>query len=356
MENGKRAFLEDLLGTRSPSGYEAGGQRVWVEYVRQFADDVWTDEYGNAVGVHEGSADMEIAIGGHADEIGYAVSSVTEEGFVRIIPVGGADPTVSRGTQIVIETDEGPVNGVIGQTAIHLRNHENPNTDDVPEISAQHVDIGAEDEEDARNLVEIGDPATVAFGVHDLANDRLAARGLDNRVGTWVAAETLRRSIERDVDATVYAVSTIQEEVGLKGAQMVGFDLEPDAIVAVDVTHASDNPAFPSEMANDVSLGEGPVIARGTANHPELVDAVRTAAETADIDVQLQATGIRTGTDADAYYTQRGGIPSLNLGIPNRYMHTPAEVIDLGDVENAAALLSETAGDAADRDGFQVDL
>lgn len=355
MNADRREFLETLLETRSPSGYEIPGQRVWVEYVESFADDVWTDEYGNAVAVHEGSKDMEFAVGGHADEIGYTVSSITENGFVRIIPVGGADPEVSRGTQIVIETDDGPVNGVIGQTAIHFRN-QGDGKSETPEISAQHVDIGATDEEEARELVQIGDPATVAFGVHDLAGSRLAARGLDNRVGIWVAAETLRTAVERDVDATVYAVSTIQEEIGLKGAQMVGFELDPDAIVAVDVTHAADNPAFPDTQANDISLGAGPVVARGTANHPKLVEAVRDAAETEGIDVQLQASGRWTGTDADAFYTQRGGIPSLNVGIPNRYMHTPAEVVDVDDVEAAATLLAATAEQSARRDGFSVEL
>ncbi len=355
MNDDRRAFLERLLETPSPAGYETEALRTWVEYVSPFADEVHTDAYGNAVAVHEGAGDLAIGVGGHADEIGYSVSSITEEGFVRIIPIGGADPEVSRGTQIRIHTPAGPVNGVIGQTAIHLRDPKGEG-EQAPEIPAQHVDIGAADEDEARELVEVGDPATVAFDVHDLAGSRLAARGLDNRVGIWVAAETLRRAAERDVAPSVYAISTVQEEVGLKGAQMVGTELEADAMIAVDVTHASDNPAFPEGHANDIALGDGPVVARGTANHPELVEAVRAAAAQADIQVQLQATGRRTGTDADAFYTQRGGTPSLNLGIPNRYMHTPAEVVDLDDLESAADLLAATAAQAADRDGFSVSI
>ncbi|MFB6095031.1 MAG: M20/M25/M40 family metallo-hydrolase [Halodesulfurarchaeum sp.] len=355
MDGDRRDFLDRLLETPSPSGYETPGQRVWVSYVSGYADEVSTDEYGNAVAVFDGGDGLEFGVGGHADEIGYTVSSITEEGFVRILPIGGSDPQVSQGTQIQIHTDDGPVNGVIGQTAIHLRDPSGAD-EETPDIAAQHVDIGAEDEEAARELVEIGDPATAAFGVHDLAGSRLAARGLDNRVGTWVAAETLRRAVERDVDATVYAISTVQEEVGLKGAAMVGYDLDPDALVAVDVTHASDNPAFPDDRANDIALGEGPVVARGTANHPALVTAVREAAAERGHPIQLQATGLRTGTDADAFYTQRGGIPSLNLGIPNRYMHTPAEVIDLDDLDGAATVLAETVSREAEREGFSVDL
>ena len=355
MNDDRRAFLDRLLETSSPAGYETDALRAWVEYVSEFADEVHTDAYGNAVAVHEGEGELAIGVGGHADEIGYSVASITDEGFVRIIPIGGADPEVSRGTQIRIHTGDGPVNGVIGQTAIHFRD---PTAEDeaAPEITAQHVDIGATDEDEARDLVEVGDPATVAFEVHDLAGSRLAARGLDNRVGVWVGAETLRRAAERDVGATVYAISTVQEEVGLKGAQMVGTELEADAMVAVDVTHASDHPAYPEDHANDIALGDGPVVARGTANHPELVEAVRAAAAEADIEVQLQATGLRTGTDADAFYTQRGGTPSLNVGIPNRYMHTPAEVVDLDDLEAAADLLAATAAQAADREGFSVSL
>jgi len=179
---------------------------------------------------------------------------------------------------------------------------------------------------------------------------------MDNRVGTWTAAETLRRASDADVDATVAAVSTVQEEVGLKGARMVGFDLYPDAAIAVDVTHATDYPGAPGDKGGDVELGGGPVVGRGSTNHPRVVEVVRTAAEAADVDVQLQAAGIRTGTDADGFYTQRGGIPALNLGIPNRYMHTPVEVIDTEDLVAAADLMGEFARRAAEHETFSVDL
>ena len=159
---------------------------------------------------------------------------------------------------------------------------------------------------------------TFAQRVRDLEGERVAARGMDNRVGIWTAAEGLRRAVRGDAEATVYAVSTVQEEVGLKGAQMVGFDLDPDAVVATDVAHATDSPSIPAGSGTGLELGAGPVVARGSANHPGVVEAVRTVATDRDLDVQLQAAGSKTGTDADAFYTARGGTPSLNLGVPNR--------------------------------------
>ena len=352
MDENRRAFLTDLLTTPSPSGYEAGGQRVWLDYVREFADDVWTDDYGNAVATYEGGADASIAFGGHADQIGYIVRDITDDGFLRIDRIGGSDRTVSKGQHVTVHADPS-VAGVIGQTAIHLRDRDGDSYDDIAE---QFVDIGAEDGEAAGELVAVGDPVTVETRVRELTGDRIAAAGMDNRVGTWSAAEGLRAAAEANVDATVYAVSTVQEEVGIQGAKMVGFDLDPDAAVAIDVTHATDNPDIPGKRVGPVELGGGPVVSRGSVNHPSLVELARDAADDAGVDVQLQATGSRTGTDADGFYTARGGIPSLNLGIPNRYMHTPVEVIDTGDLDAVAELLGAMAVEAAGAAPFSVEI
>ncbi|WP_458205399.1 M20/M25/M40 family metallo-hydrolase [Haladaptatus sp. NG-SE-30] len=355
MNETQREFLETLLTTPSPSGFEVAGQRAWVEYVSQFADEVRTDEYGNAVAVVEGDG-PELAFAGHADQIGFIVAGIDDDGFVRVDRIGGSDRTVSKGQHVEIHTDDDIVRGVIGQRAIHLRDTDDDEFEDIVE---QHVDIGAKDESEAQELVDVGDPITFSPTIENLHGTRLAGPGIDNRVGTWVAAEGLRRATERDVDTTVYAVSTVQEEVGLQGAKMVGFDLAPDAIVAIDVTHAMDSPDVSKEERFkdiDIDLGGGPVVARGSANHPEVVAAVRDAAREADIPVQLQAAGIRTGTDADAFFTARGGIPSLNVGLPNRYMHTPVEVIDTDDLDATADLLAEFAVRSSGRDGFAVDL
>jgi endoglucanase len=356
MDDHERAFLGELLETPSPSGFETRGQRVWVEHVEGVADEVWTDAYGNAIASHEGSGDgPEVVFAGHADEIGFIVREVDEAGFVRLGSIGGADRTVSRGQHVTVHVADGPVPGVIGRTAIHLRDGEDG--DDAPvDVDGQHVDLGADDAEAAAALVEVGDPVTVATTVEELSGTRLAARGMDDRVGTWAAAAGLRRASEAGVDATVHAVSTVQEEVGLRGAAMVGFDLAPDAVLAIDVTHATDDPGTSAAQSTGVELGGGPVVARGSTNHPVLVERVREAAAGAGVPIQLQAAGTDTGTDADAFYTQRGGIPSLNVGVPNRYMHTPVEVIDTDDLDDLAALLGAFAADAGGSDGFDVEV
>ena len=354
MDETQRAFLNDLLATASPSGFETQSQRVWIEYVREFAADVSTDAYGNAIAVHEGNPDAPtIAVTGHADEIGFIVRDVLDEGFLRIGCIGGSDRTISKGQHVTVHADE-PVQGVIGQTAVHLRD---PDDDEYEEVEAQFVDIGATDAAEARNHVEVGDPVTFSTEQKELVGDRIAARGIDNQTGIWAAAEGLRRAVETGVAATVYAVSTVQEEVGLQGAQMVGTDLDDvDAFVAVDVTHATDNPDVDTEHRGPVELGSGPVITRGSANHPLLVELARTVAGDADIDVQLQAAGTRTGTDADAFYTSRAGVPSLNVSIPNRYMHTPVEVVDVGDLDAVADLLAAIVSASDGLDSFAVDV
>ncbi|MFD1569524.1 M42 family peptidase [Halorubrum laminariae] len=354
MNEPQRAFLDDLLATASPSGFETASQRVWTEYVREFADDVSTDAYGNAVAVHEGEPDAPtIAFTGHADEIGFIVRDILDDGYLRIGRIGGSDRTVSKGQHVTVHADE-PVNGVIGQTAIHLRD---TGDDEYEDIAGQFVDIGATDADEARNYVEIGDPVTFSTAAAELVGDRIAARGIDNRTGTWAAAEGLRRAVDADAEPTVYAVSTVQEEVGLQGARMVGVDLDDvDAFVTVDVTHATDNPDVDREHRGPIELGAGPVVSRGSANHPALVDLATTAAADADVEVQLQAAGTRTGTDADAFYTARGGVPSLTVSIPNRYMHTPVEVIDTGDLAAVADLLAAVAEGASDAMPLAVDV
>lgn len=355
MDSQARTFLTDLLETPSPAGYETRGQRVWIDYVSAFADDVWTDDYGNAVAVHEGDPDVDapaLALTGHADEIGFIVRSIDDDGFVRPGRIGGVDATVSRGQHVTVHSAEGGVEGVIGQTAIHLRDGD----DDDPDVSDLWIDIGAPDGEAARERVEVGDPITVSSSISWLTETRLAGRGLDNRVGTWAAAEGLRRAAENDATATVYAVSTVQEELGANGAKMIGFDLEPDAVVAVDVGHALDYPSAPAKKASDVELGGGPAVGRGSTNHPVLCQAVRRAAADADIEVQLEALGVGTGTDADAFFTAAGAVPSQVVSVPNRYMHTPVELIDVDDVEETAALLGAVAAQVHEYDSFAVDV
>jgi endoglucanase len=353
MDESQREFLYDLLRTPSPSGFEAEGQRVWVDYVEPFADEVRTDAYGNAVAVHEGSGKRSVALAGHADEIGLMVREITDEGFLGLSRIGGSDRTVTRGQHVTVHPSGERVPGVVGQNAIHLREGDE---DDVKEISKQYVDVGAEDGEAARELVSVGDPITFASDVEELAGDRIAGRGMDNRTGTWAAAEGFRRAVVSNPDSTVYAVSTVQEEVGLRGAEMVGYDLDPDVFVGVDVSHATDYPEAPSGKTSPVELGGGPVLGRGTQNHPVLVEAARTVADDEGFDVQLVAAGGGGGTDAVKFYTSRGGKPTLDVGLPNRYMHTPVEVIDATDLDEVATLMGTLAARLEEFAPFRVDV
>jgi endoglucanase len=354
MDSERWEFLKELLETPSPSGYETRGQRVWVEYAKQYADDVRTDAYGNAVAAYNEDADgPTIAFAGHGDEIGFIVRRIDDDGFVHLGRIGGSDRTVSKGQHVTIHGSDGVVPGVVGQVAIHLRD---ASKDEYDEIADQVVDVGAEDREEAAELVEVGDPITFSSTVEDLVGDKVAARGMDNRVGTYTAIEGLRRAAEQGVDATVYAVSTVQEELGKKGAMMVTDRLDVDAALVVDVTHAGDYPKSPKEKTGDVALGDGPVVGRGSANHPVVSQLARKAAADADIDVQLQAAGSFTGTDTDEFYVSSGGVPSLNVSVPNRYMHTPVEVVDATDVEGVADLLAAFAATVEDRESFAVDV
>ncbi|MFB6160766.1 MAG: M20/M25/M40 family metallo-hydrolase [Haloferacaceae archaeon] len=353
MDDDRRAFLEELLATASPSGFETRGQRTWLDYVDEFADHTHTDAYGNAVATHEGDGPT-IALCGHADEVGYIVRRIEDEGFLRVDAVGGADRTVSKGQRVTVHAVDGPVTGVVGQTAIHLRDGDEEAPPD--DLREQYVDVGADDADAARELVSVGDPVTVASSVAELAEGRLTARGMDNRVGVWAAAEGLRQAVAADVDATVHAVSTVQEEVGLQGARMVGHGIDADAVVVVDVTHATDHPGLETKQRGPVELGAGPVVKRGSANHPELVALAREAAADAGTDLQLQAAGSRTGTDADAFYVAAGGTPTVSVGVPNRYMHTPCEVVDEDDLDAVAGLLGAMTERGAARESFAVDV
>lgn len=351
MERARREFLDALLETATPSGFERPGQQAWVEYVGEFADSVTTDAYGNAVARIEGDGPT-VALGGHCDEIGFMVRNIDDNGFLQLTSIGGSDRTISRGQHVHIHTADGPIPGVIGQTAIHLRDRDE---DDVQDIDEQFVDIGATDGEEAESLVDRGDPITFKQTISDLENGRIAARGLDNRIGIWAAAEGLRRANEGDLEATICAVSTVQEEVGRRGATMVGFDLEPDVAIAVDVTFATESPGISASDTTGVELGAGPVVTRGSTNHPVIVEALRDSAIAADIPVQLEGLGSRTHTDADSFMVARGPIPSLYLGVPNRYMHTPVEVVDLDDLDATANLLAAFAQRAHEYE-YTVDI
>jgi endoglucanase len=356
MRDASYRFLKNLLETPSPSGFESAGQRVWWDYVKQFADEVTSDAYGNCVAVLNPKGSPKVLLGGHADEIGYMVQHVSDEGFLYLQSIGGSDPALLRAQRVVVHGVEGPVPGVIGSLAIHLQ--EPDDRKKVPDLSGMFVDIGVRSKADALKRVRVGDAVTMDAGVVKLAGERIAARACDNRIGTFAAAEGLRFAAEhrKKLKACVVAVSTIQEENGLYGASMVGYSVHPDVALVVDVTHATDIPLCSKAKHGDVRLGAGPVISIGSSNHPVVNRRVEKVAKGAKIPVQFEANPRHTGTDADAIFRQRGGIPTVSLGLPNRYMHSPVEVIELTDLEHLGRLLGEFALDLKRDERFKVKI
>jgi len=331
-------FLKELLSAPTPSGREAPGQRIWCDYARQFADEVRTDAYGNAVAVLNAEGDPKIMIDGHVDEIGLMVKYIDDKGFVYVQRIGGVDPALIRGKRVNIHAAKGVVRGVIAAPAIHLRDRGKEAKP--PKMHESYVDIAARDGADARKKVAVGDAITFVDDFEMLSRNVAVARAFDNRVGTWVAIEALRQLAKRRPPAAVYACSSVQEEVGLAGARMNVVNVRPDAALVVDVTHATDIPGVDQKLHGEVKMGKGPTISIGRENHPVLVDRLRKAAGAKKIPVQFEAFSLTGGTDAFAIYTHNGGVPAVVVSVPNRYMHTTVEMLDLRDLQRTADLLA----------------
>ena len=349
-------FLKTLLNTPSPSGFETRGQKVWVDYVSQFADSVEIDSYGNAFATLNPGGDPVILMSGHIDELGLMISHISEEGFLYFKGIGGVDRTLIRGQRITVHGSQGPVPGITGLLAIHLQEPDDRNK--VPEMHSMYIDIGVSSRKEAEKLVNVGDPVTYSAEFQELAGGRFAARGCDNRIGAWAAAEGLRlASLKKSsLKAKIIAVSTIQEENGLYGASMAGYSVHPDVALVVDVTHSTDIPNCSKPKHGEVSMGKGPVISLGSVNHPVVNARLREVAKSAGIPLQSEANPRWSGTDADAIFKQKGGIPTVSIGVPNRYMHSPVEMIQYSDLEETAKLLTAFALEAKKKERFGVIL
>ena len=355
MEKGPLRFLEDLIVTPSPSGFETGAQRVWASYVKHCCDEFSSDAYGNAfASLGPASKKPHIVLAGHIDELGFMVSHISDEGFLFVQGIGGIDRALFRGQRVRVHGRKGSIPGVTGSLAIHLQDADDRKK--VPELHEMYVDIGAGSRSEAEKHVRVGDAITYADGFDRLENNRVAARGCDNRIGVWSAGEALRRLAKKPPACRVTAVSTVQEENGLYGATMAAYALKPDVALVVDVTHGTDIPNSSKPKHGDVRLGRGPVVSFGSSNHPLVVQRLLDVAATEKIPVQCEANPRRTGTDADAFFLQRGGIPTAAIGLPNRYMHSPVEVIDLGDLEAIARLLAAFCRSVKPGDSFHVKL
>lgn len=339
-----RQFLEELLTTPSPTGYEKEGVKVWKNYVNTFADEVVTDAYGSCAAKLQTSGDVAtVLLEAHCDEIGMVVQHITDQGFVYVNKLGGSDSTIARAKKVYIHNKKGKVVGVTGNTAIHLQTVKNGGGKE-PAWKEIYVDIGVSSKEEALEMIQIGDPITYASDSEFLNEDILTGRALDNRIGGYIIAESLRILNDRrsELKVNVLALNSIQEEVGGFGARMMSYRFMPDVALVTDVTHSTDTPGIDQKEHGTVLLGEGPTIQHGGANHPKVVSFLEEVCEKAKIEVQHEATSVRTGTDTDSIFYQQTGIPSALISLPLRYMHSPVEVCSMKDVENLISIMVES--------------
>jgi tetrahedral aminopeptidase len=342
MDQAAKEFFIRVLETPSPSGYEQPVQEIVRGYVASFADSVRTDLHGNVIACCNPGAPLRVMFSGHADQIGLIVTHINEGGYIYTNPIGGWDPQQLIGQRMTIHTAGGPVAAVIARKPIHLLD-----IDERKQVVKQKelwLDIGAKDRSEAAAAVAIGDAVTLQLGYQEMRNNLANSPGMDNKTGLWVSIEAFRRAAKRGgLNVALYAVSTVQEEIGLRGAVTSAYGVNPHVGVAVDVTHATDCPTIDKTQEGDIKLGGGPVIYRGPNMNPIVVDHLRAAAESADITIQWGASGRGTGTDANAIQLARGGVAAGLVSIPNRYMHSAVELISLDDIDQSADLLAEFA-------------
>ena len=353
-----KTFLLDLLNTPSPTGFEIAGQRKWASYVGQFANRVENDAYGTAWATLEGSdkKGKRIMFEAHADEIGYMVKHINDDGFIYVDRVGGSDAATGRGRRVDIMGDKGIVRGIIGNIAIHIRDREN---EKVPQPHELVVDIGVSSAKEVTKAgIRVGHVMVYSDAAEFIGHKKLMGRAIDNRIGGFIIAEVIDRLSKKKkrIPSTVIAVNAVQEEIGGNGAAMVAHRLMPDLAIVLDVTHATDSPGVSKEKHGKVRLGGGPSLTHGSANHPLLVKRLMEVAEQQEIAIQHESSSRFTGTDTDVIFIQREGIPSALVSLPLRYMHSVVEMADMEDVENVIELLVSFAESVRSTDLFSLKL
>ena len=326
------------MQTPSPSGFEEQAQSLVRSYMEPFADEIRTDVHGNVIVAKNPTAPVRVMFAGHCDQIGMIVNYIDDQGFIYILTIGGWDIQNLIGQRVRIWTVNGPVDGVIGKKPIHLLTEDDRKK--VPKIQDLWIDIGAANKAEAESYVQVGDPITVELEYRELKNNLIAAPATDDKAGVWVVMEALRRIDPEQLKVGVFAVSTVQEEVGLRGSRTSSFGIDPHIGIAVDVTFATDCPTIEKKQNGEVKLGGGPAITRGPNMTTKLVNAIVGTATNHGIPFQMCAEGRITGTDAASIQVNRSGVATALISIPNRYMHTPVEVISLDDINYAADLLA----------------
>ncbi|MFW5798292.1 MAG: M42 family metallopeptidase [Planctomycetota bacterium] len=340
MQKTSMEFLRSIMAQPSPSGFEEPVQKLVRNEMESFADTVTTDVHGNVIGCINPEGKLRVMLAGHADEIGLMVNYIDDQGYLWFSTIGGWDPVVLPGQRVFIHNDGGDVFGVIGKKPIHLM--ESDERSKGVKVKDLWIDIGAKDKKDAEKVVAVGDHATLDAGYAELLNGIVVCRAFDDRIGAFVVLEALRMlSKKKGLKAAVYSVSTVQEEVGLRGARTSAFGIDPHVGIAVDVGFASDFPTVDKKLVGECELGGGPLVAKGCNINPVVRRGLEDTAKKKKIPYQLNPSPKATGTDANAIQLTRAGVATGLVSVPNRYMHTPVEAVSLEDVENTIKLLAE---------------
>ena len=340
MENNFKEFYKNLVTAQSPAGFEYAGQKAYYDFVKQYADTIQADINGNVTATKNGKSDFSIMIAGHGDEIGFMVNYIDSDGYVYVKVIGGLDVSILPGLRLSIIHGDQIVRAIIGKKAAHMVKA----SDKAPsKIEDLWLYIGAKDKEEAEKRVSIGDPVTFSAGYEELTDDIVVSKAADNKTGVFVAGliQYYLSQLDEPVLATVHSVSTVCEESNGKGAYTAAETLKPTIGIAVDVTFATDHPGVDKKIWGEVKLGGGPVIGMGSSLNPKVWKLLIETAKENDIPYQLSVDTNRTGTDADSFFKLNGGIATSVVSIPNRYMHSPNEVISLSDLENTAKLIFE---------------
>ncbi len=339
------AFLKNYLNTASPVGFETGGQKVWLQYIKPYVDTTFTDPYGTAVGVINPTAPFKIVIEAHADEISWFVNYISDQGLIYLKRNGGVDHQIAPSMRVWIHGKKGPVKAVFGWPAIHTRLSNPESKEPSPKVDTLTLDCGARTKKEVEALgIHIGSVVTYQEGFDELAYDYLIARAFDNRVGGFMIAEVARllKQNSKKLPFGLYVVNAVQEEIGLRGAEMIARRIKPDIAIITDVTHDTSTPMISKAIEGDIQCGKGPSLAYAPAIHNKLLQVVQDVAEKKKIPVQLRTLSRSTGTDTDSFAYANDGCPSVLISIPLRYMHTTVEMLHKSDIEETIKLMYET--------------
>ena len=338
-------FLRNYINNPSPVGFETSGQKLWLEYIKNYVDSNFTDAYGTAVGVINPSETFKVVIEAHADEISWFVNYINDQGLIYLKRNGGVDHQVAPAKRVLIHGKKGAAKAVFGWPAIHTRLGNPDQKEPQPKVDNLFLDCGARNKKEVEALgIHIGAVATYSDGYDELAHDYIIGRALDNRIGGFMIAEVARliQKNKKNLPFSLYVVNAVQEEIGLRGAEMIARRIKPNIAIITDVTHDTSTPMINKMIQGDTSCGKGPSLTFGPAVHNKLLSIVQDVAEKNKIPVQLHTVSRSTGTDTDSFAYANDGYPSVLISLPLRYMHTTVEMLHKSDVENTIRLMYET--------------